>query len=617
MTAIAAIAYPSTPAQAPDAEASVKPRILVVDDVPDNREVLVRRLVRRGFETEEAAGGREALDKLVRQRFDLVLLDIMMPDMSGNEVLRTLRQTHSELELPVIMVTAKSQSEDVVESLDLGANDYVTKPVDFTVALARINGQLARKRAMDAERESREHEAAELQQAVAQASDQRRHTEEQLEYLAYHDQLTGLMNRAAFRDMLQTVLARPEGIETALLYIDLDRFKVINDSFGHEVGDGLIAAVGQRLAGVAPERIKFGRLGGDEFGAIIEDASAAGALSDAQSMVEALQEPIAVGGQPFHVAASCGIALASACGRDALVMLKAADLAMYRAKAVGTGAAVLFEPGMLEEQRTRQQLENDLRGAIQAGQFSVFYQPLIDLATGRVACFEALLRWNHPVRGPIPPDSFIPIAEESGLIMGLGEWALRQACAEAVGWPEDISVAVNLSPLQFRSPALLATVVHALASSGLPPSRLELEITETALLQAETRNRDTLKSLRGLGVRVCIDDFGTGYSTMGFLQNFEVDKIKIDRRFVQDLGEEASAAAIVKAITDLGVTLGASITAEGVETRAQLTTVAESGCTHVQGFVFSRPLSSAAAREFLRASAGMSYIADPEEGASS
>ena len=582
-----------------------KPRILVVDDVADNRDILVRRLERRGFEAREATGGADALAKLAAEDFDVVLLDIMMPDVGGNEVLRRIRETKSDAELPVIMVSAKSQSEDVVESLNLGANDYVTKPIDFSVALARINTQLERKRAADGERALRDgliEENGRLEQTIEDQAKRGRNSEERLHYLAYHDQLTGLLNRPAFRDILNQALDNIAVLDyqPALLFIDLDRFKAVNDTYGHEVGDKLLRAAAARLRETLAPDIEIGRLGGDEFGAIIlEHAEPETAMQEAERVVEAMRRPFEVDGQQFMISASCGVARASSVRADLDVLIKAADLAMYHAKSSGRSGAVLFEPRMLEEQEERRALEDDLRLAVQHGDFQVFYQPLVDATTGAVMSFEALLRWPHPTRGMIAPETFIPLAEETGLIVGIGEWVLRKACAEATTWPNHVGIAVNLSPLQFRNPALVSMVVNALASCGLDPRRLEVEITETALLGAEKHNHDILRALRNLGVRVSIDDFGTGYSSMSYLQNFEIDKIKIDKRFVQGLEKSASSVAIMEAIISLGAHIGVRTTAEGVETEEQLASVLQRGCTQVQGYLFSRPLTPADARAFL------------------
>ncbi len=598
-----------------------QPRVLVVDDVYDNRDILTRRLTRRGFAVDEASGGIEALEKLKARSFDLVLLDIMMPDMCGNAVLRAIRQSHSALQLPVIMVTAKSHSEDVVESLDLGANDYVTKPVDFTVALARINSQLARKFAAEEEslaRRAVEQKAAELIVVAEQnaealrktnadleaAAEQRRLSEERLQRLAYHDGLTGLLNRTAFRERAVELVddAEAEGRDPAILFIDLDRFKAINDVYGHEAGDNLLGEVSARLKALVGDQGYVGRLGGDEFGILLRDgARGTGAAALAEAVVRTLCEPFPIGERVFQIGASCGVALGSDVEWRLETLLKAADLAMYRAKSRGRSRFTLFDPSMMEEMKERSAMEVALREAVRADAIDVHYQPIIDATTRQLTSCEALARWVHPERGPILPELFIPLAEETGQIMALGTQVLRKACAEAAGWPEHVRLAVNLSPLQFRNHDLIDVIRTILADTGLPPHRLELEITETALLESRDSNFDILRSIRSLGIRVSMDDFGTGYSSLSYLQNFEFDKIKVDRRFVAGLRPGADGAGIIKAIADLGATVGVSLTAEGVETEDELAVVASYGCSEIQGFLFSRPLSAEDVRAFVSA----------------
>ena len=616
-TAMAAVS--SRPDAAGDTEAQQPARILVVDDVADNREILTRRLVKRGFDVVEADGGVSALQQIDQQSFDVVLLDIMMPDLNGRQVLTKLRETYSALELPVIMVSAKSQSEDVVDCLDHGANDYVTKPVDFLVALSRINAQVARKRAAEQEQrslEALEQEAASLNSEVEEKEavlrqtsaelafevKQRERTEEELRHLAFHDSLTGLLNRTAFDDALKHAWETLEGgvREASLLFVDLDDFKAVNDMHGHKMGDQLLQQTAFRLREVLGSTVPIARLGGDEFAAIIMDTTDSDAGFDlGNKVVQAISRPFEIEGRTCEIGASCGVANASTCVDDLDSMIKVADLAMYHAKAAGRGSVVLFEPKMLRDQEQRRSLEIDLRAAVRNGDFELFYQPLVDLKSRSVVCFEALLRWDHPTRGMIAPDDFIPLAEDSGLIMQLGDWVLRQACTEAVTWPEHIRVAVNLSPLQFRNPSLVPSVMNALASTGLPAERLELEVTETALLAAENRNKAILESLRGLGVKVSMDDFGTGYSSLGYLQHFQFDKIKIDKCFIQDIHRTDCNAAIVKAIVGLSQGIGISTIAEGVETEEELRFVMDQGCNEVQGYLFSRPLMASDAREFM------------------
>ncbi len=618
MSETAILAFEGAAAGSVDIEQERKARILVVDDVADNREILTRRLLKRGFEVVEAEGGVSALERIGEESFDTVLLDIMMPDLNGREVLIRLREKYSAVDLPVIMVSAKSQSEDVVDCLDHGANDYVTKPVDFLVALSRINAQIARKRAAEEENHSKEvllRETADLNVVVEEKDavlrqknaelafevKQRERTEEELRHLAYHDSLTGLLNRTAFDDALRDTFENlAENQEASLLFVDLDNFKGVNDLHGHKTGDQLLQQAAYRLREIVGSGVPIARLGGDEFATIVKTEKGSGVgVELGNRIVSAMSKPFEIEGRLCEVGASCGVANTNTCADDLDSIIKVADLAMYHAKGAGRGGVVLFEPKMLHEHEQKRSLEIDLRAAVRNGDFELFYQPLVDLKSRRVVCFEALLRWEHPSRGMISPEVFVPLAEESGLIMQLGDWVLRQACAEAMAWPEHIRVAVNLSPLQFRNPSLVPAVMNALASTGLKPSRLELEVTETALLAAEHSNKKILESLRELGVKVSMDDFGTGYSSLGYLQHFQFDKIKIDKCFIQDIHKTDCNAAIVQAIVSLSQGIGINTIAEGVETEEELRFVMKQGCNEVQGYLFSRPLTATDARSFM------------------
>ncbi|MCY0149410.1 EAL domain-containing protein [Hoeflea sp. G2-23] len=491
----------------------------------------------------------------------------------------------------------------------MGARHYITKPVDFAIALARINSQVSLKKETDEEdarRKSAEILAENLNRqvqvqdaALTEEATKRHVSEEKLHFMAYHDSLTGLLNRQGFRDDLQSALTdfSTDENEPALIFIDLNGFKSINDTYGHEAGDNLLIEVSKRLSEIFGPEVPLARLGGDEFAAIYKHSDQPqSAMAMANAAANKISEPFWLDGKSLHTGASCGVARASSFSNDLNGLIKAADLAMYHAKGKGTGGAALFEARMLEEQEDRRKLESDLRLAVQHSQFDVFFQPLVDMKTREIVSFEALLRWPHETRGMISPELFIPLAEETGLINQLGAWALRRACEEAANWPEHIGIAVNLSPLQFKSSSLLPTLVNTLATTGLSPKRLELEVTESALLGAEATNVTILKSIRELGVRVSMDDFGTGYSSLAYLQNFEFDKIKIDKRFIQSLESGASNAAIVDAIIKLGIQIGIKTTAEGIETESQYDSVVLRGCSEGQGYLFSRPLTAEDAR---------------------
>ena len=416
--------------------------------------------------------------------------------------------------------------------------------------------------------------------------------EHRITHLAFHDTLTGLPNRAFFRQALDQALAgvlRADGA-VAVLCLDLDRFKVINDTLGHPIGDALLVGVGGLLSGLAPDAL-VSRLGGDEFAIILSgrfDADRPRAL--AQAIFDTMRDPVPAGDHLVVTTVSIGIAIGVSDGDTADQLLKNADLALYRAKQDGRGVFRFFEPALDAAARRRRQVELDLREAIRCGQFVLNYQPVFDLKADRIGGFEALLRWEHPTRGTVQPTDFISIAEETGLIIAMGEWALHEACRQAVQWPEHIRVAVNVSPLQFRNSGFQTIVLQALARSGLSPARLEIEITESVFLEGEGPVVELLHKLRAMGIRVALDDFGTGYSSLSYLRSFPFDKIKIDRSFITALNDDPSATAIVRAIVDLANALHMETTAEGVEDDDQLACLRGEGCGNIQGYLFSRPI---------------------------
>jgi diguanylate cyclase (GGDEF)-like protein/PAS domain S-box-containing protein len=428
---------------------------------------------------------------------------------------------------------------------------------------------------------------------------ERRLAAERVAHLAHYDALTDLPNRVLFREQLELMLGRAgRGEHVAVLYLDLDHFKNVNDTLGHPLGDELLRSIAQRLLGCVGKDDVVARLGGDEF-AIIQNAIAGApeAIDLANRIHAAVRETHHLSGHLLVADASIGIAIAPENGTEPDELLKHADLAMYEAKSDGRATFRVFEPEMDGRMKARRNLESDLRKAVMGGELEVYYQPIVDLQHDRISGCEALLRWHHPVRGIIPPAEFIPVAEETGLIVAIGEWTLRRACADAASWPNDMTVSVNLSPVQFRKQGLALTITGALAAAGLRPDRLELEITETALMQNNASTLATLHQLRALGVRIAMDDFGTGYSSLSYLRSFPFNRIKIDRSFVRDLGEREEALVIVQAIAALARNLGMTTTAEGVETEQQLAIIRAAGCTQMQGYLFSppRPLAELAA----------------------
>jgi diguanylate cyclase (GGDEF)-like protein len=417
----------------------------------------------------------------------------------------------------------------------------------------------------------------------------RRESENKIVYMAHHDAVTDLPNRALLQERLRQGLTRiGRGESLAVLCLDLDDFKAVNDTLGHPVGDALLKSVAGRLQSCIRDTDTVARFGGDEFAILqiaIKDSIDVTVI--ARRIVEAIHAPFDLSGHIVNIGISIGIAIAPNDGVDPDQLLKNADLALYRAKSEGRGLYRFYEPEMDMRMRERRALELDLRKALVNGEFELYYQPFVNLQQNEVCGLEALLRWHHPVRGMVSPSEFIPIAEDIGIIAPIGEWVLRQACAEAKTWPEHSIVAVNLSPSQLKMENFVEVVISTLATSGLQAHRLELEITESALLQNNEFTRSTLHKLRQLGVRVSMDDFGTGYSSLGYLQSFPFDKIKIDRSFIKTLSSGHGSVAILKAIVSLANNMGMTTIAEGIETIEQLEIVRAEGCNEMQGYLFS------------------------------
>lgn len=421
---------------------------------------------------------------------------------------------------------------------------------------------------------------------------ERRRTEARISYMAHHDALTDLPNRVSFQERLQVALEQHAltSETVAILYLDLDQFKQVNDTLGHPAGDALLKKVAARLQSCVRSGDLVVRLGGDEFAILQTGAEQpASAVALSERVVEELGRPHDIEGHRVVIGTSIGVAIANSGLNAADMLIKSADIALYCAKADGRGRFRMFEHAMGTEMQARRAIEADLREALGCGELEVFYQPLFNLESESICGFEALLRWRHPEQGMISPAVFIPIAEELGLIVAMGEWVLNRACADAAAWPDKLKIAVNLSPVQFQSPGLVAAVQHALLLSELPASRLELEITESALLQDSQTVLAMLHELGALGLRIALDDFGTGYSSLSYLRSFPFSKLKIDQSFIKDIAFRADCEAIVRAVNSLASTLGMTTTAEGVETDEQLERLRQVGCTEVQGFLFDRP----------------------------
>jgi diguanylate cyclase (GGDEF)-like protein/PAS domain S-box-containing protein len=682
-------------------------RLLIVDDNELNRDMLARRLARKGYETVLVDSARQLPQRVKEDAIDLVLLDIEMPEISGLEALKILRETYSPIELPIIMVTAKNQSDDVVKALDLGANDYVTKPIDFAVALARIGTQLSHKRAQEGLKESEERYALaargandglwdwNLQANVVYFSprwksmlgyqeseigdkpnewfdrihdaDRERVNQEiaahqkgsvpqfESEHRVLHkdgtfrwmlcrglavrngsgktsrmagwqtdvtegkvsDPLTGLPNRLLFTDRLGRLIKhakRRKDYLFAVLFLDLDGFKMINDSLGHLVGDQLLVGVASRLekclrATDTVARLGEGfivaRMGGDEFTVLLDDLKDPGdAKQAAERLMKAVTSPFMLDGREVFTSMSIGIALSNPSYEQAEDILRDADTAMYRAKSMGKARYEIFDADMRASVVARLQLEMDLRRALEHGEFHNVYQPIISLAAGQIVGFEALLRWQHPTRGQLGPEEFIAVAEETGLIRDLGWWNLREACRQMTEWRADYSaysqltMSVNLSPKQFLQANLVEDIGSLLRELKLPPQALKLELTESTVMGDPSAAVEMLQQIKSLGISLAIDDFGTGYSSLSYLHRFPLDTLKIDRSFISSIGN-GEDTEIARTILPMALNLHLDVVAEGVETIEQLVLLKKLQCKYGQGYYFSKPLSAEAAGSLL------------------
>jgi diguanylate cyclase (GGDEF)-like protein/PAS domain S-box-containing protein len=676
-------------------------RILIVDDNEMNRDMLARRLERKGYEIRVAEGARLLLERIQEDPVDLLLLDVEMPGISGLDALQALRGCYSPIQLPIIMVTAKDQSEDIVKALDLGANDYLTKPIDFPVALARIRTQVAHKRAEEALLESEERYALAAQGAndglwdwnlvdnviyfsprwkimlgyqeteianrpeewldrihVADrervkdeiAAHQRGLTphfesENRMQHkdgsfrwmltrgLAVHDTsgkvlrmagsqtditggkvadaLTGLPNRLLFIDRLVRLIEhtkRHKDYLFAVLFLDLDGFKMINDSLGHGIGDQLLVGVANRLekclrVSDTVTRIEklftLARLGGDEFTILLDQVKdSSDAIVVAERIMKAIAAPFNLDGKKLFTSVSIGIALSSIGYDKPEDLLRDADTAMYRAKTLGKSRYEVFDLDMRASVIARLQLETDLRTALEREEFRNFYQPIISLDSGRITGFEALLRWQHPARGLLQPLDFIPVAEETGMIREIGWWNLQKACLQISAWNScrnagpPLTMSVNLSVKQFLQPNLAAEIGKLLSEVGLPPDILKLEITESTVMADPSTAVEMLLQIKSVGVQLSIDDFGTGYSSLSYLHRFPLDTLKIDSSFTKAMGEEGDSMEIVRTILPMANSLRLNVIAEGVETAEQLAILRKLRCEYAQGYYFSKPVTA-------------------------
>ncbi|MCP5155386.1 MAG: EAL domain-containing protein [Ectothiorhodospiraceae bacterium] len=541
--------------------------VLVADDDRVMRRMLRGVLESDGYAVSEVGDGLAMLEACRQFRPDLVLLDAAMPGLDGFAACATLRQVPGAQATPVVMITALDDDASMERALRAGATDYITKPVNWSLLRQRVRRVIQERRA-----------------------------DRRAQYLAYHDALTGLGNRAHFMERLEAVLerARSQRQRAAVLYLDLDGFKLINDTLGHDTGDLLLKAVAGRLSGCLRDGDVVARLGGDEFSITLEGVEQRSQASAAANRVlDALAQPVSVNGRELFVGASIGIALFPDDGDDAVTLLKNADTAMYRAKDGGRNTAEFYTSAMGSQVQARVSLESSIRRALESDEFRVFYQPVVDLPSGRLLGFEALVRWQHPELGLVSPGEFVPVAEESGLINPLGLLVLERACRDCRAWQarsqRPVRVAVNLSGRQFAERDLVEVVARTLSRTGLAPTLLELEITENVVMQNTDDSVAMLRELKALGIHLAVDDFGTGYSSLAYLKRLPIDSLKIDRSFVHQIPDDADDSAIVQAVVAMAHSLRLRVVAEGVETVEQAAFLRGIGCDVAQGFLFGRP----------------------------
>jgi diguanylate cyclase (GGDEF)-like protein len=599
-----------------------KADILVVDDTPLNLRLLSSMLTKEGYQVRQALSGKMALTAVQVVLPDLILLDIMMPEMDGYALCEVLKTTPDTASIPVIFLSALSEGLDKAKAFMVGGADYISKPFQLEEVLLRVQNQLALRSAemrmqefntqLEERVKERTHQLEMANRELHREMIERKVLQVQLLEMAHHDALTGLPNRALFIDRTKEALAASKADATArfaILFLDCDRFKVVNDSLGHFIGDQLLLAIARRLATTLPSHATLARLGGDEFTVLLTD------VTDLESVIQTVHQTLDAFTKPFQlerheifITASIGIAIGNPDYSQPEHLLRDADMAMYRAKASGNQPYQVFDPTLHHLALQRLQLEIDLRKAVQQQELIVHYQPIVAIATGNIVGFEALVRWLHPQQGLISPATFIPIAEETGLIAQIGYWVLHQACQQLQQWQNEkltdfpLTISVNVSARQFAQADLVAQIDQVLTETQLKPQQLKLEITESAIMENAQAAAAILLALRERQIQLSIDDFGTGYSSLSYLHSFPVDTLKIDRSFIQQMGESSDSLGLVPLIINIAHKMGMTVVAEGIETQTQLNHLRDLNCNYGQGFLFFKPVDAEKVRALLSSS---------------
>ncbi|HEY9200901.1 MAG TPA: EAL domain-containing protein [Gammaproteobacteria bacterium] len=557
------------PGSTPDLQP--KSVVLVVDDDPAIRLVIRHAMQQNGYHVIEAGNGLEAVQFSIRQIPDLILMDAVMPEMDGFRATEEIRKIEACDDTPILMATSLDDDDSIARAFNVGACDYITKPFNWSVLKHRVRRML---------------QAANAQRRI--------------QHLAYHDVLTGLPNRMLFMDRIDQAISRAQREEGqfALLFIDIDHFKVINDSMGHDAGDQLLNLISIRLRDVLRKSDTVARLGGDEFTVIIEYLQHPDdVIQITKNILSALDLPAEVNGKEVYVGGSIGIAMYPQDGENFGVLLKNADTAMYKAKELGRNTFQFYASEMSHKAMQRLELENQIRTALKEDQFEVYYQPKVDLQNNKCIGVEALVRWNHPQRGLISPDDFVPLTEEIGLITQLDEWMMKAACLQFMQWKQQgyplNNLSVNISSRHFKEGNLIEYCTTLLEMTGIAAECLEIELTESALVDNYSNAKYILDKLHTMGLRIALDDFGTGYASMAYLKEFPFDTVKIDRSFIRDIPQDHEDAAIVTAMIQLSQALKLNIVAEGIETDQQRQFLYDNACGYGQGYLWSRPVSAA------------------------
>lgn len=588
--------------------------ILVVDDLADNLQILATTLSKQGYQVRCAKNGSAALRGASTIQPDLILLDIKMPDLDGYEVCQQLKANKETCDIPVIFLSALDDVLDKVKAFEVGGVDYISKPIQVKEVLVRVKNQIALQLAkaeitelnQDLERRVQERtiKLKTVVQKLRQEINERQRVQQQLIHDALHDSLTGLPNRNLLIERIEFTIAhakRNPDYKYGILFIDLDRFKVINDSLGHSIGDQLLIAVSNLLQECVRENDLVARLGGDEFVILLDGIKS---IQDATSIGERIQQkmrsPFELESQNIFTSASIGIVLGSTEYSNPADLMRDADIAMYRAKDKGKARYTIFDQTMYDETLKLVELENSLRFALKRNELTMHYQPIISLDNNHLVGFEALIRWQHPERGAISPVEFIPIAEDTGLILDIGEWLLKEACQQLQTWRQQfasvpqinsLKMSINLASQQLQEPEFIQKLDQILLETGLEGSSLRLEITESVLIEPEGTIQNTLRQIKNRNIKLSIDDFGTGYSSLSYLRRFPIDNLKIDRSFIQQMNFDSENFEIVRLIITLAKTLGMKTISEGVETALQLNQLKGLGCEFAQGYLFSIPLA--------------------------